>query len=77
MTNKIVWDAGDFAELAARIKDVESRLDKLERPWVDARIAELERQVGDLQAANSRYLERARAAEAALQDELDNRKEGY
>lgn len=37
MGEKIIWDGDAFADMAARLKEAEGRLDKLERPWVEAR----------------------------------------
>jgi chromosome segregation ATPase len=57
--------------------NVNLRSDKIEelRVHIRAQLLELEdlrRQNTDLQEANNRYLERARAAEASLQDRADN-----
>jgi serine phosphatase RsbU (regulator of sigma subunit) len=55
MTDKTVWDGVAFAELAARLKAVEGRLDKLERPWVEAR-AQRQREIDAGKAAGDREI---------------------
>jgi hypothetical protein len=50
MTDKTVWGAPQFADLALRLKAVEGRLDKLERPWVEAR-AQRQREIDAGKAA--------------------------